>query len=101
MKSFRSVIIPVTPFEQNCTLLWCTKTLRAAVIDPGGDLAKVRRAIDETKVAVEKIWLTHGHIDHAGGATELKETRRHRRPAPRRQVPARHRGGQRPQIRHV
>ena len=73
MENFRAVIIPVTPFQQNCTLLWCTKTLRAVVIDPGGDLARVRRAIDETKVTVEKIWLTHGHIDHAGGATELKE----------------------------
>jgi glyoxylase-like metal-dependent hydrolase (beta-lactamase superfamily II) len=73
MENFRAVIILVTPFQQNCTLLWCTKTLRAVVIDPGGDLAKVRRAIDETKVTVEKIWLTHGHIDHAGGATELKE----------------------------
>jgi hydroxyacylglutathione hydrolase len=73
MQNFRAVIIPITPFHQNCTLLWCTKTLRAVVIDPGGELAKVRRAIDETKVAVDKIWLTHGHIDHAGGATELKE----------------------------
>jgi glyoxylase-like metal-dependent hydrolase (beta-lactamase superfamily II) len=68
-----AVIIPVTPLQQNCTLLWCTRTRRAAVIDPGGDLEKVRNAIAETGVKVEKIWLTHGHVDHAGGATELKE----------------------------
>jgi glyoxylase-like metal-dependent hydrolase (beta-lactamase superfamily II) len=68
-----AVIIPVTPLQQNCTLLWCTKTRRGVVIDPGGDLAMVREAIAETEVKVEKIWLTHGHVDHAGGATELKE----------------------------
>jgi hydroxyacylglutathione hydrolase len=73
MKKIGAAIVPVTPFRQNCTLLWCTRTLRAAVIDPGGDLDRVRAAIAETKIKVEKIWLTHGHIDHAGGAAELKE----------------------------
>jgi hydroxyacylglutathione hydrolase len=72
-RTFGAVIIPVTPLQQNCTLLWCTKTLRGVVIDPGGDLATVHKAIAETDVKVEKIWLTHGHVDHAGGATELKE----------------------------
>jgi hydroxyacylglutathione hydrolase len=69
----RAVIIPVTPFQQNCTLLWCDKTKKAAVIDPGGDLDLIRQAIAETGVSVEKILLTHGHIDHAGGAAELKD----------------------------
>ena len=73
MEKIRVALIPVTPFQQNCTLLWCTRTLRAAVIDPGGDLDRVREAIAQTKVKVEKIWLTHGHVDHAGGAAELKE----------------------------
>src|SRR5215471_6776370 len=73
MEKVRVAVIPVTPFQQNCTLLWCTRTLRAAVIDPGGDLDRVREAIAQTKVKVEKIWLTHGHVDHAGGAAELKE----------------------------
>lgn len=73
MKKIGAAIVPVTPFRQNCTLLWCTRTLRAAVIDPGGDLDRVRAAITETKIKVEKIWLTHGHIDHAGGAAELKD----------------------------
>jgi glyoxylase-like metal-dependent hydrolase (beta-lactamase superfamily II) len=73
MQAVRAAIVPVTPFQQNCTLLWCDATKRAAVIDPGGDLDRVREAIAECGVAVERILLTHGHIDHAGGAQELKE----------------------------
>jgi len=69
----RATIIPVTPFQQNCTLLWCEKTKKAAVVDPGGDLDHIRQAIAQSGVSVEKIILTHGHIDHAGGAAELRE----------------------------
>ncbi|QFU18218.1 MBL fold metallo-hydrolase [Microvirga thermotolerans] len=69
----RAAIIPVTPFEQNCTLLWNDSTRTGAVVDPGGDLERIRRAIDESGVTVEKIVLTHGHIDHAGGAAELRD----------------------------
>jgi hydroxyacylglutathione hydrolase len=69
----RAAIIPVTPFQQNCTLLWCEATRKAAVIDPGGDLDRIRGAVAQNGVTVEKIILTHGHIDHAGGAAELKE----------------------------
>jgi glyoxylase-like metal-dependent hydrolase (beta-lactamase superfamily II) len=69
----RAAIIPVTPFQQNCTLLWCDKTKKAAVVDPGGDLGHIREAIAQSGVTVEKIILTHGHIDHAGGAAELRE----------------------------
>ena len=68
-----AVIVPVTLFEQNCTLFWCEATKKAVVIDPGGDVAKIRAAIKQTKVSVEKIWLTHGHIDHVGGAAELRD----------------------------
>src|SRR5580698_5538688 len=68
-----AVIIPVTLFEQNCTLLWCEATRKAVVIDPGGDVAKIQAAIKQSKVTVEKIWLTHGHIDHVGGAAELRD----------------------------
>src|ERR1700749_177924 len=68
-----AVIIPVTLFEQNCTLIWCTATRKAVVIDPGGDVPKILRAIEQSNVMVEKIWLTHGHIDHVGGAAELRD----------------------------
>ena len=73
MSKARALIIPVTPFQQNCTLLWSETSKRGAVIDPGGDLAKIERAIEQAGVTVEKIWLTHGHVDHASGAAELKE----------------------------
>lgn len=69
----RAAIVPVTPLQQNCTLLWCTATLRAAVIDPGGDLPKIRAAIAQAGVTVDKIVLTHGHIDHCGEARPLAE----------------------------
>lgn len=64
-------ILPVTPFTQNCTLLSCEETGKAAVVDPGGDLAKILDRIEANRLQVEKILLTHGHIDHAGGANEL------------------------------
>ncbi len=73
MSDVRAAIIPVTPFQQNCTLLWSDRTKAGAVIDPGGDLDRIRQVIAETGVTVEKILLTHGHIDHAGGAAELKD----------------------------
>lgn len=69
----RAAIIPVTPFQQNCTLLWDEATKAGAVVDPGGDLDQIRAAIAEVGLTIEKIILTHGHIDHAGGAAELKE----------------------------
>lgn len=64
-------VIPVTSFEQNCTLLWCEKTLRGAVVDPGGDVPKILAAITEEGITVDKLLITHGHVDHAGGAAEL------------------------------
>ena len=64
-------IVPVTPFEQNCTLLWCTATKKAAVIDPGGDVERILQALKDEGVEAEKILLTHGHLDHAGGALDL------------------------------
>ena len=69
----RAAIIPVTPIQQNCTLLWCTATMKAAVVDPGGDLPRIRDAIAKAGVTVEKILLTHGHIDHAGEAKPLAQ----------------------------
>jgi glyoxylase-like metal-dependent hydrolase (beta-lactamase superfamily II) len=69
----RAAIVPVTPLQQNCTLLWCTATMRGAFVDPGGDLPRLRAAVEQTGVAVEKILLTHGHIDHCGQAGILAE----------------------------
>lgn len=67
----KATIIPVTPLQQNCTLFWCTQTMRAAVVDPGGDLPRIRQAIAQAGVTVEKILITHGHLDHCGGAAAL------------------------------
>ncbi len=69
----RATIIPVTPIQQNCSLIWCTATMRGAFVDPGGDLPKLRAAAAEAGVTVEKILLTHGHIDHAGEAKPLAD----------------------------
>ncbi len=64
-------IIPVTPFQQNCSLVWCDETQDAALIDPGGDLHLLQAAIEQANVKVTKILLTHGHLDHVGGTAEL------------------------------
>jgi glyoxylase-like metal-dependent hydrolase (beta-lactamase superfamily II) len=69
----RAAIIPVTPLQQNCTLLWCTKTMRGTFTDPGGDLPKLKAAAQQAGVTIEKILLTHGHIDHCGSAGILAE----------------------------
>ena len=62
----RATIISVTPLQQNCTLFWCTVTMRGAFVDPGGDLPKLRATAAQNGVTIEKILLTHGHIDHCG-----------------------------------
>jgi hydroxyacylglutathione hydrolase len=64
----RAAILPVTPFKQNCSLLWCTETRRAALIDPGGELPRLESALRTHKLELEKVLLTHGHLDHAGAA---------------------------------
>jgi len=69
----QAMIIPVTGFQQNCTLIWCEETMKAAVTDPGGDITQIIAAIQLHDVTVEKIFITHGHIDHAGGAAQLAE----------------------------
>jgi glyoxylase-like metal-dependent hydrolase (beta-lactamase superfamily II) len=67
----KAAIVPVTPYQQNCSLVWCTRTKRGAVIDPGGDLDRLREAIAREGVILEKVLLTHGHLDHASGAARL------------------------------
>ena len=69
----KAAIIPVTPLQQNCTLLWCTATMRGAFVDPGGDLPKLKAAAAQHGVTIEKIIVTHGHIDHCGSAGILAE----------------------------
>jgi glyoxylase-like metal-dependent hydrolase (beta-lactamase superfamily II) len=68
---FKYLTVPVTPFEQNCSIVWCSDTLSAAVIDPGGDLPRLMDTVKKLGVKLEQIWLTHAHIDHAGGTAEL------------------------------
>lgn len=72
-KGLKAAIIPVTPFQQNCTLLWDGESKRGAVVDPGGDVESIEAAIKEVGMTPEKILLTHGHIDHAAGADDLRK----------------------------
>jgi hydroxyacylglutathione hydrolase len=67
----KAAILPVTPYQQNCSLVWCTRTMRGAVVDPGGDLERLKAALTLESVTVEKVLLTHGHLDHASGAARL------------------------------
>jgi hydroxyacylglutathione hydrolase len=73
MPELKAAIVPVTPFQQNCTILWEQPSRRAVVIDPGGEVPRILDAIGKLGVRVERILLTHGHIDHAGGAAALKQ----------------------------
>ncbi len=66
-------IIPVTPFQQNCSLLWDTESLDGVLVDPGGEASKILDTAKELGVTVKEIWLTHGHLDHAGGAEDIRE----------------------------
>ena len=69
----RAAIMPVTPLQQNCSLIWCTKTMRGALTDPGGDLDKLKAGVAKSGVTLEKILITHGHLDHCGQAGVLAE----------------------------
>ncbi|GHC65740.1 MBL fold metallo-hydrolase [Limoniibacter endophyticus] len=73
MSKLGGVIVPVTPIQQNCTILFDEETKKGIVIDPGGDVPQILSVINEKGIEIGAIWLTHGHLDHAGGAMELKE----------------------------
>ncbi|HET7879768.1 MAG TPA: MBL fold metallo-hydrolase [Acetobacteraceae bacterium] len=77
MGQLRGAIIPVTPFQQNCTILWDDGSGRGVVVDPGGEVDRILGAIQQSGVTVERIWLTHGHLDHAGGAADLRDALNH------------------------
>lgn len=66
-------IIPVTPFQQNCSLVWCEKTRKAALIDPGGEPDRLVAAVEQEGLVLEKVLLTHGHLDHVGAARTLAD----------------------------
>jgi glyoxylase-like metal-dependent hydrolase (beta-lactamase superfamily II) len=73
MGMLQAGIIPVTPFQQNCTILFDTETKEGVVVDPGGDVEVILQTVKDNGILLKAIWLTHGHIDHAGGAKELKD----------------------------
>ena len=66
-------ITPVTPLQQNCTTVWCTATKKAVVIDPGGSVDQILRDIAQHGLTLDAIWLTHGHLDHAAGAADMRD----------------------------
>ncbi len=78
--TLRGGLVPVTNFQQNCTLLWDDTTRRGAVIDPGGDVPRILEAVEKSGITVDKILLTHGHIDHAGGAAALRDALQEKTP---------------------
>lgn len=73
MGQLNAVIVPVTPFQQNCTILFDGDDKNGVVVDPGGDVDNILAALKENAVTAGAIWITHGHIDHAGGAMDLKD----------------------------
>lgn len=73
MGQLNAGIVPVTPFQQNCTILFDSAEKRGVVVDPGGDVDRILAALRDNSITADAIWITHGHIDHAGGAMELKE----------------------------
>lgn len=66
-------VVPVTPFQQNCSVIWCEETLLAAVVDPGGDMDRIEQLLNQEGVTLEKVLVTHGHMDHAGAVADLAE----------------------------
>ncbi|MCE6073900.1 MBL fold metallo-hydrolase [Agrobacterium vitis] len=73
MGQLQAGIIPVTPFQQNCTVFFDSETKEGVVVDPGGDVEEILRMVKENGITLKEIWLTHGHLDHAGGAEDLKD----------------------------
>ncbi len=69
----RAFVHPVTALQQNCTTVWCVKTNKAAVIDPGGSVDSILGQIEKLGLTLDQIWITHGHLDHAGAAAEMKD----------------------------
>jgi glyoxylase-like metal-dependent hydrolase (beta-lactamase superfamily II) len=73
MATLNGIVVPVTPFQQNCTILFDSESKAGVVVDPGGDVERIVAAIEDNGLDIKAIWITHGHIDHAAGAMDLKE----------------------------
>ena len=69
----RAIVAPVTPLQQNCTIVWCVKTMKAAIIDPGGEAPRLLAALKDQGLTLEKIWITHAHMDHAGATAAIQD----------------------------
>ncbi|MGF1682372.1 MBL fold metallo-hydrolase [Photobacterium makurazakiensis] len=69
--SLQFEIVPVTPFQQNCSIIWCDETKEAAMVDPGGDIHLLKAKVQQLGLTVTKLILTHGHLDHVGGTEPL------------------------------
>jgi glyoxylase-like metal-dependent hydrolase (beta-lactamase superfamily II) len=69
----RAVIVPVTPFQQNCSIIWCEETMKGAIVDPGGEIDRIADEAQARQVNVERILVTHGHADHCGGVADLRD----------------------------
>jgi len=67
------IVIPVTPFQQNCSILWCEETMQGTVIDPGGEVERIIEETETRKIGIERILVTHGHADHCGGVADLRD----------------------------
>lgn len=67
------IVIPVTPFQQNCSILWCEETMKGAVIDPGGEVDRILQEAEDRHIEIERILVTHGHADHCGGVADMHE----------------------------
>ncbi|WP_394151835.1 MBL fold metallo-hydrolase [Vibrio maritimus] len=72
--SLKYQTVPVTTFAQNCSIVWCDETMKGIVIDPGGDVKQLLMLVEQLGVSVEKLVLTHGHLDHVGGTVEMAES---------------------------
>ena len=66
-------VVPVTPFQQNCSVIWCEQTMLAAVVDPGGDIDRIEQLLKQESLTLEKILVTHGHMDHAGAVADMAD----------------------------
>lgn len=73
MSKLQALIVPVTPFQQNCTILFDKDTKAGVVVDPGGDVPMLLEVIEKHQLKIEAIWITHGHVDHIGGAADLRD----------------------------